>query len=210
MVVAVSMGATATFSPVGPTQVAPGTAVVFNVSVATETLPGFDAADIVIGSDHASDLGFTYSSAWQAAFGRVTPPTADVGLYVQDVFVGGNNTSSVGTTLPLGTVTVYTAGLSEGSYDVRIDADVARDVSSLILTGVHEDLGGLGTFTIACPFADPQCDNDVDLDDFQLLWSCIGGPQQSDPQCGRYDTDADADVDLVEVGEFLSQFTGAR
>ena len=208
--VVASLGATATFTPVGQTVVTPGTPVVFNVSVAAQTLSGFDAADIVIGSNAASDLSFAYSLAWQAAFNRVTPPTP-LGLYAQDVFVGGNNPLSVGQSMALGTLTVHTVGLVEGTYDVRVDANLRPDLSSLVLAGVHEDLSGIGTFTIACAAADPQCDNDVDLNDYQLLHPCITGPEQV-PQnrCLRYDMDGDADVDFGDLADFFAQFTGAN
>ncbi len=208
--VVASLGATATFTPVGQTVVAPGTPVVFNVSVAAQTLSGFDAADIVIGSNAASDLSFAYSSAWQAAFNRVTPPTPDLGLYAQDVFVGGNNPLSVGQSMALGTLTVHTVGLVEGTYNVRVDANLRPDLSSIVLGGVHEALSGIGTFTIACAAADPQCDNDVDLNDFQMLRPCITGPGLV-PQdgCLRYDMNGDADVDFGDLAIFMAQFTGS-
>jgi len=208
---AVALGATATFTPVGPTAIAPGTPVTFSVSVSAQTLAGFNSADIVIGSNDASDVTFTYAPAWQAAFANVTPPTPDLGLYAQDVFVGGNNPTSVGRTLALGDVIVHTEGLVEGTYRVSIDSNAGPEISSLILAGVHEGLSGEGTFTIVCPPADPQCDADVDLADFRLMLPCVTGPDQTPSgACSRYDANADGIVDLWDVGEFLQQFTGAR
>ncbi len=210
-VVVATLGATATFTPVGDTIVPPGTPVVFTVSVAVQTMLGFDAADIVIGSDAASDVSFAYHAAWDIAFDRVTPATTDLGLYAQDVFVGGNNSVSVGRSLSLGTVTVQTVGMIEGTYDVRIDADVGPDISSLVLAGVHEDLAGRGSFTIACDAADPECDNDVDLGDYRALRPCMTGPEEAPAaQCMRFDMDDDADVDLEDWTLFLERFTGAR
>lgn len=208
------LGATATFTPVGQATVAPGTPVQFNVTIAAQTLLGFNTADIVIGTNHARALSFAYSPAWQSAFVYVTPPTPDLGFrfYAQYVFVGGSNSASVGRSIALGVVTIDTTGLIEGTYEVRIDADLLPDrISALSLNEAREDVSGLGVFTVVCPPADPQCDNDVDLLDFQLLHPCVTGPDvPAIPQCRRYDMDADADVDFGDVAEFLAQFTGAH
>jgi len=205
-------GASATFTPLGDIAVAPGIPVQYSVIISAQTLPGFDAADIVIGSNHARDVAFAYSAVWQTAFLNVTPPTPDLGLYKQDVFVGGNNPSSVGQSLVLGIVTVDTTGMIEGSYEVRIDADLRVDqLSALVLAGVREDLSGSGTFSIVCPPADPECDNDVDLNDYRLLYPCVAGPGRTPTdQCLRYDMDGDVDVDFADVGKFVRQFSGPR
>lgn len=209
--VSAALAGTATFTPIGATSVAPGTAVQWSVTVSAQTLAGIDAADIVIGTQQARDLTFSYSPAWQSAFAQVTSPAYDTGFYAQDVFVGGNNSTSVGRTLSLGTVTIDTTGLVEGSYEVRIDADLRPDrVSAVLLAGAREDVSGVGVFIIACPPADPQCDNDVDLNDFQLLAPCVSGPDvAASSQCQRYDMDGDADVDFGDMADFLAQFTGA-
>lgn len=208
------LGATAAFTPIGPSTVSPGTPVQFNVTVSTQTLAGFDAADIVIGSHQAHNLSFVYSAAWQSAFAAVTPPTPDLlpGYYAQDVFVGGNRAPTILQSLALGVVTVDTTGLLEGDHQVRIDADVVTNqISTIALSGSVEDVVGLGVFAVVCPPVDPQCDNDVDLGDFQLLAPCVTGPDvPAGVQCQRYDMDADADVDFGDVSEFLAQFTGAR
>lgn len=142
-----AQAATATFTPVAPTNVLAGTNVVFQVTVAVSSLPGFDAADVVIGSNEATDLAFSYSSQWTSAFSTVTTPTFDNGIYAQDVFVGGNHSTSVGTSLLLGTVTVNTAGMANGAFQVRIDNSV-DGVSTLAQSGTPEPLNGTGAFTI--------------------------------------------------------------
>ncbi len=202
-------GATATFTPIGPTTVAPGTPVSFTITVSATPPSVFDAADIVIGSNDASSLSFSYSTAWQAAFGNVTPPTP-VMRYAQDVFVGGNNTTPVGTSLALGTVTLQTDGMTEGTFDVRIDPDVGPDVSSLVLAGQHEGLSGLGQFTVVCETFDPQCDSDVDLSDFTLFQSCMAGPiDTATSPCLRFDANGDSRIDLADLHAMFAQFTGA-
>lgn len=142
--------ATATFTPVGPTHVQAGANIVFQVTVAVSSLTGIDAADAVIGSDEAADLAFSYSSQWTTAFSTVSTPTFDVGFYAQDVFVGGNNSASVGTSLLLGTVTVGTTGMPDGAYQIRIDNSL-DGVSTLARSGTPEALNGSGAFTIGPP-----------------------------------------------------------
>lgn len=209
---AVALGATAIFTPVGPTTVTPGTEVRLTVSVSVESLNGFDAADILIGSDGATDLDFVYSESWQTAFDNVTPPSADNGLYAQDVFVGGNNPSPVGSSLLLGTVVVDTTGMGEGTFEVRIDPAIVLEVSSLILSGTHEGLLGSAPFTIQCArlFDTSQCDGDIDLGDYAALSSCLTGPGQDVAgTCGRFDATGDGRVDLADVRVFLTEFTGS-
>lgn len=210
--VAIALGATATFTPVGPTTVTPGTEVRLTVNVSVESLFGFDAADILIGSDDATDIAFSYSASWQTAFDNVTPPFTDNGLYAQDVFVGGNNPFPVGSSLLLGTVVVDTTGMGEGTFNVRIDPAIVLEVSSLILSGTHEGLLGSVPFTIQCArlFDTSQCDNDVDLGDYASLSSCLTGPgQDAAGNCVRFDANGDGRVDLADVRVFLTEFTGS-
>ena len=143
-----SFAATATFTPVGPTQVPAGTNVIFDVTVTVGTLSGFDAADVVIGASNAFDLSFAYSAQWTSAFSTVSNPSFDVGFYPQDVFVGGNNPTSVGTTKLLGTVTVDTTGLVDGVYQLRID-NATDSVSTLARAGSAEPLNGSVNFIVA-------------------------------------------------------------
>jgi hypothetical protein len=202
----------ATFTPIGPTTVAPRKNVQFEVTVAVESLAGFDAANIVIGSNGATDLTFEYSPAWRTAFANVNPIVHDAGFYAQDVFVGGNRASGVGSSLSLGVVTLVTNQMPEGDYDVRIDRDLIPDVlSTLIFEGVHEGLSGSAEFHIRCPVADADCDNDVDLADFAAFSNCMLGPGQLPPtSCGRFDADGDRDVDLRDTAAIQRDFTGEQ
>jgi hypothetical protein len=93
---------------VGPSTVVPGTSVTFEITVTVDTLTVFNTADVVIGSNEAADVGFSYSSAWTPVFANVTTPAFDNGFYTLDVFVGGNNSASVGSSLLLGMVTIDT------------------------------------------------------------------------------------------------------
>ncbi len=151
-----SLGATATFTPVGPTTVLAGTDVMFTVTVASPS--GFDAADIVLGSNDATDLQFVYSAAWTTAFSTVTTLSFDTGFYAQDLFAGGNNATSVGTSMVLGTLTVKTAGMANGTYQVSIDHTLDSGISALWLASVKDLLSDSASFTIGCT-VDPDCDD---------------------------------------------------
>lgn len=142
--------ATATFTPVGPASVERGQVVTFEVVVASSTLGAFNTADIVIGSDLAKNIGFSYSGAWTSAFANVTTPAFDNGFYAQDVFVGGNNPTSVGSSLLLGMVTIDTTGMPYGNHSVLINHTL-DGVSTLGLSGTPEALNGLGAFTVTPP-----------------------------------------------------------
>lgn len=207
---AVTIGATATWTPVGPTTVPPGTNVVFDLHVTVGTLTGFDAADVIVGTS-ATDVAFSYSAQWLAAFANVTPPFFDVGgFYPQSVFVGGNHTASVGTSLLVGRVTVSTAGMSEGTYAVGVNAAV-DGVSGLTRSGLREPLSGSASFTVQCPAADINCDGNLDLVDHAVLASCLGGPAISaDSSCLLFDLNGDGDVDASDAAEFFNHFTGTR
>lgn len=201
--------ATATFTPVGSTVVVPGTSVIFELAVAVESLPRFDAADIIIGSDEATDIEFVFGAAWRAAFTVVLPVLRDVGFYVQDVFVSSNTAATEPMQIVLGTVTVNTTGMSEGTYEVRIEPSVVPGVSSLTLDGRQEPLSGVGTFRIECVYSDADCDNDVDAADFQLFFDCLAGPGGAlVKSCGRFDSDKDGDVDLADTATLWAVFTG--
>jgi len=140
-------GAVVTFDPPHVSNLVPGTDVQFDITVAVESLSGFNWADIIIGiNEEKADISFQYSDAWDAAFDNVSPVTYDVGSYMQDAYVGGNNPDSVGTELVLGTATVDTTHLSAGTYEVIIDS--SDGVTALGLNEQAEALSGSGTFEV--------------------------------------------------------------
>ncbi len=149
-----SLAATVTFTPIGATTVDAGTDIVMVLSVTAVNLASFDAADIIIGSNDANDIAFTYDPAWTSAFSNTSTPLFDVGFYNQDVFVGGNNITSVGSTLVLGTITVNTTGMSGGLHQVVVD-NAIDNFSRLALAGVTESLSGSGSFQVIAPLQSP-------------------------------------------------------
>ena len=61
-----------------------------------------------------------------------------------------------------------------------------------------------------CELGDLDGDGDVDIDDYELLSSCMAGPGGSYPDgCSLADFDGDEDVDLGDFAEFQRVFTGA-
>ncbi len=145
-----ALAATATFTPIGPVIVERGADVVFEVTVSVASLASFDAADVVIGSNSATDIQFVYDVNWTSAFSNTTPPSSDVGFYAQDVFVGGNNASSVGTTVVLGRVTIKTSNTISGNHVVAIDNSI-DGISGLTLGGNTETLNGSASFEVTAP-----------------------------------------------------------
>jgi len=145
-----ALAATATFTPIGPTAVEAGQVVTFQVDLTSTTLGAFNTADVVIGSASAGDVGFAYDTAWTSAFANVTTPFFDTGVYPQDVYVGGNNAASVGSSLTLGTVTIDTTGISCGSHSIQI-SHAFDGFSVLGLNGVPEGLEGSASFEITVP-----------------------------------------------------------
>lgn len=142
--------ASAAFTPLGSTDVEIGTPIQFEISVAVTNLPGFDAADVIIGSDSAADLTFVYSPAWTAAFASFNTPIYDVGFYAQSVFVGGNNAVSVGASMVLGTVTIQTTGMAPGIHTMQVNHST-DGFSALTLGGAPETLFGFANFHVHRP-----------------------------------------------------------
>ena len=147
MVIVRADAAVATFTPVGATTVDAGTPLEFVLSVWVESLGGFNTADIIIGAPGSANVSFAYGSAWLSAFSTVTTPTEDVGFYSQDVFVGGNNATSVGAGLVVGLVTIDTTGMFGGTYTLKVDAAL-DGFSTLGLDGTPEMLNGSISFDV--------------------------------------------------------------
>ena len=142
------LGAIATFDPPHVDNVLPGTDVLFSITVGVESLSGFNWADVIIGiEDSNAGITFQYSGAWNAAFANVSSITYDSGFYLHDAYAGGNNPTSVGTSLLLGIVTIDTTNLLEGTYEVVIDGSF-DSISALGLDAETEVLAGSGTFTV--------------------------------------------------------------
>ena len=187
-------GATATFTPVGPTQVEIGTSIAFQISVSVSTLSGFNTADVIIGANGVTDIAFTYSSAWLAAFSSVTTPQYDVGFYDQSVFAGGNHSTSVGTSKLFGTVTVNTSTMQPGTY--RLDIDQALDgFSTLGLNGQSDPLFGFVSFSVTGP--DPTGFSKTRFISFSPVFC-------PSPPCG----DSALRVRLVSLHHVVPPYTG--
>ncbi len=74
----------------------------------------------------------------------------------------------------------------------------------------HAATFGTGELGTTCRMlADLDNDGDVDLDDYSILSSCIGGPSTTTtPACTIADLDSNGDVDLADHAIFTRAFTG--
>ena len=142
-------GATATFEP-SDVVVAPGDPAVFDVTVAVDELTEFQGVDLLLGWDEPGDLTFSYSDEFRDAMAAfvVDPPQHGTGYYTNDVYVGGSNTTPVGTSVLVGAVTLDTTGLSAGTYDVRIDATTDQGFCVLSVGSLTEGIFGSATVTV--------------------------------------------------------------
>ncbi len=124
----------------------PGETVQLAISVGTNADTGFDSADVVIGGDLA--FTFDYDPAWTAAFASTFAPAA-IGIYTNDVYVGGGNPTAVASPIALGMITTtIPAGAMDGdTYDFYINPDM-DGFSALGAGGVPEALAGMGTVTV--------------------------------------------------------------
>ena len=147
---------TATFIP-SDVYVPAGTPAIFDIEI-TSGVGNFDAADLLIGSDDLATPvpsitagDFAYHPDWNAAFASVTTPVYATGMFGYDYFVqvGGGNSTPVGASVMLGTVTLDTTGVPNGDYYVRIDSN--DGFSELALAGAGEDLSGYGIIHIPEP-----------------------------------------------------------
>ena len=139
-------GAVLEFVSTGPTTVSAGTPVVFDLTISTNTLPEFQAADALIGCDGAR-FTFEYSDEWLESFAFIQDPRP-MGVYAHDLYVGGFAINGVGSTFPLGTITVDTRGLSTGSYALVVNSSISPGQASVALGVDSEPLDGQTVFTV--------------------------------------------------------------
>lgn len=205
---ACAYAATATLVPVTAITVPPGIPIAFDLYVSVVSLADFDAADLIVGTT-AAGLSFSYSAEWLGAFVNVTTPLVDVGFYPHSIYIGGNNPASVGATMRVGTLTVDTFGLAEGTYSVSINPAIDGGVSGLTRSGTREPLSGSTVLTVQCLAADQDCDGRVDITDYALLPSCMAGPgMAATTSCLAFDRDGDGDVDAMDLATFANEFNG--
>lgn len=148
-----AFGGIVTFDP-AVVAVSAGDAAVFNVGVVAEAPldAGFTNGDFVFGSNDMPFVDFSYDAEWLAA--TTFQPTASydiTGLYLHDLFVGGSAPSAFGPALALGTITLDTTGLADGTYDVVVSADNDYDTSRLGLGATADRLFGMGQIVIPEP-----------------------------------------------------------
>ena len=151
--VSTAFGGTIQFSSASPSDtVTAGTTISVAAELTSVTLP-FHAAQILIGSNAATDLDFpSFDSTWSATFPSlsVTYDRPDVGGFLQEVYLEADNQSpspEFATSFDIGTLTIDTTGMTNGNYSVIVDSTD----SAVILYGeeiITESIGGSFNFTI--------------------------------------------------------------
>lgn len=115
------------FTNASATSVTAGTDIFVDVELSLDTgvLTDFDFVGILIGSDDATDLGFTLDAGWTAAFDSNSLTFDDMFLYAQEVDLTSMNSGGpVGFTDALvGNLQIDTTGMAPGFYDVFVDND---------------------------------------------------------------------------------------
>lgn len=158
LVVSSASAGVVSFSP-SSANVDPGVAAVFDVSVASSNIATFDTASLLFGSDTAGlQMSFSYSPTLNATLPPAAP--AAFGVFASDLAVGANRLvpSSDPTAwrapLLIGTLTIQTTGMSQGSsFDVFVDASAEEGIigSALSVVGsgfTSENLQGRATVNI--------------------------------------------------------------
>jgi len=150
-----------TFNPVSDS-VMPGESAVFEVSVGSTSLPTFDTLGLLIGTD-TPGLSLSFDPAASFVASTTVEPSDPTPFLVwpSDVFYGGNRfISPTDPTawrgpLVIGTLTVPTTGMSEGSFfDVFVDGPRELDEIQTALSSVasqggdNEPLQGFARITI--------------------------------------------------------------
>lgn len=140
--------------------VAAGTPAVFDVGVADSIASPFQSVTLLMGSTDGLGLGFVYDGAFVASCTSTPSPPAEWFVYAMaggsDIFGGGNNTAGWTAPLLVGTLTVDTTGLADGTYNVQVDtayeAQIMTPLSNVQdMAGGTEGLLGIGTIVIPEP-----------------------------------------------------------
>lgn len=131
----------------------------------------------------------------------------EIGLTVCSLFLGGAGIMGGELTLPWNTVDSGGAMVSTGG-DLELWGSVGQPDAGGPLAGGGLQLTGGFWFPIAP--GDGNWDGGVNLLDYDAFAPCLQGPGGAlpDPQCACFDLDGDKDVDLLDVAEFATAFTG--
>ena len=151
--VSTAFGGTIQFSSASPSDtVTAGTTISVAAELTSVVLP-FHAAQILIGSNAATDLDFpSFDGTWSATFptSNVSYDRPDVGGFLQEVYLEADNESAVpefSSSIAIGTLAIDTTGMANGTYSVTVDSND----SAVILYGeeiITESINGTFSFTI--------------------------------------------------------------
>ncbi len=115
----------------------------------TEAAGAFDALNIKIGSDDLTITNFTPDIVDVFVFPGFLVNKADTSVYPSGWVFGYFGTeSNTPNAQMLGTLTVDTTGLADGTYTVQINPERDNGFSALGVAGVADLVSGLATITI--------------------------------------------------------------
>lgn len=146
------LAGTVSFDP-SAVGVMPGEDAVYDVYVQTSDLGSFDTVSMLLGSHDGLAMTVEYDAAFEASCSL--PPAAPTAffVYTTDLNFGGNNFGMWQAPLLVGTLTIDTTGLAEGSYQFGVSSAYETDtigsgLSSLAAGFDAEPLEGMGTLRV--------------------------------------------------------------
>jgi hypothetical protein len=147
-----AFGGIVSFSPVSQS-VLPGEDAVYDITISESTLGGFDTVSLLLGSDDGLAMTVEYAQSFVDT--TSLPPAAPTpfGVYASDLNFGGNNFGGWQAPLLIGTLTIDTTGLAEGTYSFGVSAAeetnrIGSGLSSLALGFESEGVEGSGRLNV--------------------------------------------------------------
>lgn len=138
-----AFGAAVIFTPAYQ-EVVPGHSAEVTLGVALEQMDSFDAANMIIWSNDLLVDTFAYGQYWLEVQAFPPPPPMPVGFFPSDLFIGGFLSTASDQPWTVGTLTVGTAGLPIGEYEVVVDGEI-DGISGLYLGSAKDTLTGSAT-----------------------------------------------------------------
>lgn len=152
MVSSPALAGIATFATATPEVIVDSGAVVtMDMTVSVESLDGFNGVDALVGSEIPFSVDYNAASS---VFANRAAIAAGNGIYTHDALLSANNTTLVGNSVLLATITINTQGLGVGEYTVFVDGNdglsqLGRGISGS--TPQFEPLNGIGRFSVVVP-----------------------------------------------------------
>ncbi len=181
-----------------------------------------DAFDVITcGAVDSSGNTVFFSSDGPTADGRVKPEFMARGLTTATISSSSDTayTTNSGTSFSTPLIASGVALIVQAHPDwtvAQIRSALKRTASGYLANGTFDPnfVRGYGIVDILSAIeiefiADGDADGDTDLDDWEGLQTCLGGPAVTvNSGCDGYDVDSDGDVDSYDVSRMMEGFTG--